>query len=329
MVPANPPKVSCVTVFYNRGDLLDGSVGSLLEQTLRDLEIIVVDDGSSDDTAERLAAKSDPRLKAVFQENIGFTASMNRAIRASAGEYVAVHGAGDVSHPDRLALQAAYLDAHPDVGAVGCRRAENGRPTGPSDVVERGPMLDIMLRRNPFSHGEVMFRRSLFDRVGGYREAFRFAQDRDLWLRMGRYCDYAVLPQLLYYRSYFAGGVTKTPRSLYLQTKLSQFAVQNAQDVDAEGRDLFDRLGPSAFLLGRRQKSLAHKYTLWGLRALRDDERDAAETFLAAAFHEHISLYTLGGRIALQASRIAGLRGVVRRLLKLATPKDTPVEQDP
>ena len=329
MFPANPPKVSCVTIFYNRGDLLDRSVGSLLEQTLSDLEIIVVDDGSTDDTAMRLATKDDPRLKIVYQENIGFTASMNRAIRGSVGQYVAVHGAGDVSHPDRLALQAAYLDANPSVGAVGCRRADNGRATISNDSVKRGPMLDVMLNYNPFSHGEVMFRRSLFDRVGGYREAFRFAQDRDLWLRMGRYCDYAVLPQLLYYRKYFEGGVTKTPRSLYLQTRLSQFAVQCAQDIDLDGRDLFDRLGPSAFFLIHVEKSLAHKYTLFGLRALRDNESEAAQTFLTAAFREHMSLYTLAGRIALQASRIAGLRGVVRRLLKLATPKDTPVEQDP
>ena len=128
----------------------------------------------------RLATKDDPRLKIVYQENIGFTASMNRAIRGSAGQYVAVHGAGDVSHPDRLALQAAYLDANPAVGAVGCRRADNGRATISNDSVKRGPMLDVMLNYNPFSHGEVMFRRSLFDRVGGYREAFRFAQDRDL-----------------------------------------------------------------------------------------------------------------------------------------------------
>ncbi|WP_443019281.1 glycosyltransferase family 2 protein [Sphingomonas sp. 22R3R2A-7] len=93
------PKVSCITVFYNRGDLLDRSVDSLIDQTLQDLEIIVIDDGSTDETMTKLKCKSDPRLKTVFQANIGFTASMNRAIRASKGRYIAVHGAGDISTP--------------------------------------------------------------------------------------------------------------------------------------------------------------------------------------------------------------------------------------
>ena len=315
------PKVSCITVFYNRGDLLDRSVDSLIDQTLQDLEIIVIDDGSTDETMTKLKGKSDPRLKTVFQANIGFTASMNRAIRASKGRYIAVHGAGDISHPDRLALQASYLDANPEVGAVGCRRSDNGRLTISNGHVRRGSMLAIMLESNPFSHGEVMFRRSLFDKVGGYREAFRFAQDRDLWLRMGRYCDYAVLPQTLYFREYISGSVTKTPQSLYLQTRLSSFAVQCAKTIDSSGQDLFDALGPSAFFLSPVERSLAHKYTLFGLRAIRDHEPEAAHIFLTAAFREHFSLYTLVGKIALSASRIPKINHAVRRILQIFTPR--------
>jgi glycosyltransferase involved in cell wall biosynthesis len=313
--------VSCVTVFYNRGWLVADSVGSLLAQSFDDMEVVVVNDGSTDDTAERLDAIRDPRLRVIHQPNSGFTVAMNRAIRASSGRYVAVHGAGDISLPERIATQARYLDAHPAVGATGCVREAEGFVIGPKSEVERGPMLATMLDRNPFSHGEVMFRRALYDRVGGYREAFRFAQDRDLWLRMGAHCDYAVLPELLYRRGYFPGGVTKTPRHLYLQTKLSQFAVQCARERMASGSDLLERLGPSAFFLTRPTRSLSHKYTLWGLRALRDGETEAADLFLSAGVTEHRNLRSIAGGIMHRLARVAALRWLIVAGLRAFTPR--------
>jgi glycosyltransferase involved in cell wall biosynthesis len=311
------PQISCITVFYNRAALISTSIGSLLSQTSQDFEIIVVDDGSTDDTLSRLSLFDDARLHVTGQSNSGFTAAMNAAVRRSRGQYIAVHGAGDISLPERLEKQAAFLDANPEVGAVGCARLTDGMVIGPrAGVIERGPMLKTMLHRNPFSHGEVMFRRSLFDKVGGYRQEFRFAQDRDLWLRMGRYCDYAVLPDLLYERTSFHGGVTKTPRSLFLQTRLSQFAVQCAEDVDQDGRDLLDRIGPSAFFLTKPLVKQSKQYAARGLRGLRDGNMEAAEIFLTQAWNENHNLQSFAGILALWLSRYRQTNVIIRSMLR-------------
>ncbi|WP_076072104.1 glycosyltransferase [Sphingomonas montana] len=324
---AGSPLVSVVSAFYNRGYALPATLDCLLGQTLRDIEVIVIDDGSRDDTAAILRACPDPRLRPIIQANAGFVVSMNRAIRSARGKYIAIHGSGDVSYPERLAKQAAYLEANPEVGAVGCVRRSGPFVVGPKDAVLRGPMLERMMRKNPFTHGEVMYRRDLWERVGGYREIFRFAQDRDLWLRMGHTgCDYAVLPELLYDREYQPDGVSKTPQALFLQTKLSQFAVQNAGRLDDKGRDLIDRFGPSAFFLIAPERALAKKYTLWGLRALRDGDRTSAAIFLPAGWREWRGLYSFAGITAWRLAQHRWLERPLRAVLKAGTPDHGPGE---
>ncbi|EZP69677.1 putative glycosyltransferase [Sphingomonas paucimobilis] len=322
---AEEPLVSVVTAFYNRGYVLRETLDCLLAQTLTNIEIIVIDDGSTDDTAAILRSYDDPRIRPMIQRNAGLVASLNRAIRSARGRYVAIHGSGDISYPTRLEKQAAYLETNPQVGAVGCVRRAGRAVVGPTDAVLRGPMLERMLWKNPFTHGEVMYRRDLWNEVGGYREIFTFAQDRDLWLRMGRKgCDYAVLNELLYDREYQADGVAKMPHKLFLQTKLSQFAVQNAQQLDHRQRDLIDRFGPSAFFLVQPDRMLARKYTLWGLRALRDGHEDGAATFLPAGWREWRNVYTFAGITAWRLNKVKPLRGVVRAVLKAGTPNHAP-----
>ena len=316
------PVVSVVSAFYNRARYVNESIGSLLDQTLREIEIIVVDDGSTDDTAAELARIADPRLKPIIQENSGFVTAMNRAVRASSGRYVAVHGSGDISRPERLEKQAAFLDAHPEVGAVGCARNTGARVTGPAGgVLERGSMLEVMLKRNPFSHGEVMFRRELFDRVGGYREVFKFAQDRDLWLRMGQYCDYAVLPDLLYERRLLENGVTKSPQNFYLQTKLSQFAVQSARRRDAKGRDLLEQYGPAAFFLSQPSRKLSRQLSSMGIRLIRNAEWDGALVLLQHAWREDRNPYSLAGLFLGKAGQRKMLQGPIHALFKRLKPR--------
>lgn len=314
------PKVSVVSVFYNRGVLLDETVRCLLAQTLGDIEIIVVDDGSSDDTAARLRAIDDPRIRALIKPNTGFVNAMNQGVAMARGEYVAVHGSGDYSFPDRIARQAAFLDANPAVGVVGCRWRAPNRDIGPVGAVERGPMRAVMLQRNPFTHGEVMYRRALFEQVGGYRELFRFAQDRDLWLRMGRHCDYAVLPDVLYERRFLDDGVSRDGHKLFLQKKLSQFAVQTATAAGPDGVDWLDRYGPAAFLFTRRTGHVARKLTLEGLRWLRDGRIEGARFLLEAGLREHRSAYTLMGALLGRASASSRLLPLARLLLRRMSP---------
>ncbi|HEX8484888.1 glycosyltransferase [Sphingomonas sp.] len=313
-------KVSVVSVFYNRGGLLDETVACLLAQTATDIEIIIVDDGSTDDTAAKLRAIDDPRVRVLIKANTGFVNAMNQGVSMARGEYVAVHGSGDYSFPQRIERQAAFLDAHPEVGVVGCRWRAPNRDIGPVGAAERGPMRAVMLRRNPFTHGEVMYRRALFERVGGYRPAFRFAQDRDLWLRMGRFCDYAVIPELLYERRFLDDGVSRDWQKLLLQKKLSQFAVQSAVAAGSDGVDWLDRYGPAAFLFTRRTEHVARKLTLEGLRWLRDDRLEGGQALLEAGLREYRSVYTAMGALLGRASVSPRLLPLVRLLLKRLSP---------
>ncbi len=311
------PSVSAVSAFYNRASYVAASVGSLLGQTLDDMEVIIVDDGSRDGTAAELRKLQDPRLQLMIQENAGFVVSMNRAIRASHGRYVAIHGSGDTSLPRRLERQAAYLDANPDVGVVGCLIDAQGRTWG--EAVDSAPLLERAVASNPFSHGEVMFRRDLFDKVGGYREIFRFAQDRDLWLRMGRHCNYAVLPETLYERFYLPDGVGRNAEKVFLQAKLAQFAVQCAQDVDGAGRDPIDRHGASALLMMRPSPAVASKLGHVGLRWLRDGHVAEARFLCSHAWEEAKTPRSFAALLAGKAAASPMLAGLLRRVLERLT----------
>src|SRR5690606_16814530 len=106
--------------------------------------------------------------------------------------------------------------------------------------------------------------------------------------------------------------------------KLSQFAVQNARQIDGRGRDLIDIYGPSAFFLVKPDRALAKKYTLWGLRALRDGQQDGADIFLPAGWKEWRNPYTFIGVAAWRVAKVGPIKRLVRALLKLGTPKHDP-----
>lgn len=265
------PRVSVVSAFYNRGSRVRESVGSVLAQTYPNLELVIVDDGSTDDTLAELQAFDDPRLTIISRGNRGFVASINEAIRASTGAFVAIHGSGDLSFPERIARQAQVLIDDPAIGVVGCW-VEDDETVGDGTLVFRPPaglpFHQALLGRNLFTHGETMFRRALYDQVGGYREFFRYAQDRDLWLRISRHAEYAIVPEILYRRFKPAGGVSADPQKLVLQAYLSDFAVQCAQAVDRGEADPLERHGYLAPFLRQRPEMLARKLAWFGARLM-------------------------------------------------------------
>jgi len=109
------PLVSVVIPAYNPGDFIDASVGSALSQSLGDLEVIVVNDGSTDDTAECLSSWSDPRLRVITGSHCGLASALNTAIRASRGQYIAFLDADDIWMPGKLARHLRVLESQPDV----------------------------------------------------------------------------------------------------------------------------------------------------------------------------------------------------------------------
>ena len=281
------PRISVVTVFFNRAPLVAETLASLLAQTHPDYEIIVVDDGSTDGTWDAISQFHDAKLHCIRQENQGFTAAIDAAVRTARGSFIAIHGSGDISLPNRLERQAKAL-AESGAGVASCLvRTSRGvyRPPG-WDGEGLQPLLATVLKQNPFSHGEVMFRKELFLAVGGYRRFFTFSQDRDLWLRMGERADYVVVPEILYERRDPPGSVRLSPDKTILQKRLSAVAVKSAMSRLAGQGDPVETAFSSALTAPSGDLALAATLGRLALSALRRGRFVHAWQFVQAACRE-------------------------------------------
>ncbi|MGX5804681.1 glycosyltransferase [Bradyrhizobium sp. Arg314] len=163
---------------------------SILDQDLADIEVIVVDDGSSDDSAAIATSLGDRdgRVKIVANRGKGIVDALNMGISLARAPLVARMDCDDVSLPDRLRLQVACFDADADLqllGTAGLQIDRGGKPLRPMDVpIGNEQLRDALARYNPMLHPTVMFRTEAVRRVGGYRRAFTYAEDYDLWLRL-------------------------------------------------------------------------------------------------------------------------------------------------
>ena len=218
-----PPAVSVLMPVHDGAPWVHDAVESILTQTLEDLELIVVDDGSTDATPEILAGARDPRLRVERRERAGLTRSLNVALGLARSALIARLDADDVALPERLERQRAFLDAHAEVGLLGTgarevdeagRTAREVRPPADDRAIRRA-----LIRRNPFVHSSVMMRRSVLERVGGYDEALPVAQDYDLWMRMSRLTRLANLPEPLVVRRLPPGRVSAVRDDERLRTE--------------------------------------------------------------------------------------------------------------
>ncbi len=185
------PLVSVVLSTYNDAAFLRESVQSLLGQSFRDLELIIVDDGSTDNTAAVLAGFQDSRLRVLRnQRNLGLAASLNRGIGLASGKYIARQDADTISAANRLQVQVDYLARHPDAVVVGTNvvaTEETGRVRGlwtlpPEDI----DIKWTLLFRTPLIHPTVMMRADALARAGLYSEdaEFCYVEDFELWQRL-------------------------------------------------------------------------------------------------------------------------------------------------
>lgn len=207
-----PPRVSVVLCVFNGARYVSRAVESILGQSYGDLELIVVDDGSSDETPSILARFADPRLRVVRHSNVGLTRSLNRGIELARGEFLARQDADDVSMPQRLERQVELLDDNPEAGFSGTwvhLIDEQDRIFGDVQyAVEDDAIRAAHLQENQFAHGSLLFRKALVERVGGYRPEFRFAQDYDLTLRLLEFTRAANVPRYLYMLRHSAGKLS-------------------------------------------------------------------------------------------------------------------------
>jgi hypothetical protein len=193
------PVVSAAMAVYNGERFVADAVESILSQSVRDLELVIVDDGSTDATPRILDryARRDSRIVLLRQENRGFAQSLNRAVVAARGPFVAVLDADDVAPPDRLEHQLEYLAEHEAVALVGGAVIfVDGE--GRSFAEHRYPTSDAEIRAaleltTPFVHSAVTARRAALLTTGLYRPQFAGAVDTDLWLRLSERFELANL----------------------------------------------------------------------------------------------------------------------------------------
>lgn len=211
---------------FNGGDFLVPAVQSVLGQVFRDFEFIVVDDGSTDDSASVLEGFHDSRIRVIRQENRGIAAALNRAIGLAQGEYIARQDADDISLPDRFAAQVRFLDEHPSVAVLGTAALlvdSQGRPFSRFATYVRHERLVKELQRGfcPLMHGSVMLRREAVVEAGGYDPRFERIQDVELWLRMSARYRLANLRDTLYLLRKHDGSITQDAR---IDLKVRAFA---------------------------------------------------------------------------------------------------------
>ncbi len=202
------PLVSIVMPVYNGEELVRASIGSMLMQTLTDFELIIVDDGSTKPVTLSILeeeAKKDVRIRVIHQENQGKGGARNTGSRAARGTYVAVMDQDDIATADRLAVQVAYMEEHPEVGAVGSWGElidEEGKIFGHlRHPVTPGAIRFAMFMKNPVLNSTGLIRRTKGEEIGWYRDLA--AEDYDFWSRAARAFPVANIPKfLLQYRKW-------------------------------------------------------------------------------------------------------------------------------
>ena len=276
----NLPRVSVVMSVHNDANRVETAVRSILGQSFHALELIVIDDGSTDATAAILdrLAQEDGRLRVIHQANTGLTRALIAGCALARSEYIARQDSDDWSHPQRIAEQVALLDSDPGIGFVSCAVRYVGPADEPLCVITRSTDSAEATeglrgrRQGPPAHGSVMFRAALYAQVGGYRSPFHYAQDSDLWLRMAEVARIGYLDSVRYQHRKDAGSTSGAARAAQKRFgelgHLCRMARQEGQDEApwlAEAESLAQRVRAGlAQTRAERRRALADAHYLIG-----------------------------------------------------------------
>ncbi len=208
------PIVSVMLCTYNDEKFIRDAVKSILNQTFKDFEFIIINDGSTDKTSEILESFSDDRIRIFHQTNMGIVKSRRKSIELSVAEYIAIQDADDISLPERLEKQVNYLDRNKDIGLVGTARfeiEEDGTILYPRYFPEDNDIIQKkLIKENCFCGPSIMFRKYIYEKIGGYRIEFETSEDYDLVLRFAEMCKLHNLREVLYKKRINPDGITVT-----------------------------------------------------------------------------------------------------------------------
>ena len=199
----NHPVVSVIMNVYNSQKYLEAAIKSIISQTYKNFEFIIIDDGSTDDSYKIINkwAKKDTRIIAKKQKNIGIPRTLNKAIKYAKGKYIARMDSDDISLPKRLQKEVKYLDNHPDISLVSSyikiidendKIIGNFTPATADKEIKKTSIFSCQ-----FNHSASMYRKKDFLEIDGYNPKFRYAQDFELWFRFMENYNVANIPEYL------------------------------------------------------------------------------------------------------------------------------------
>ena len=241
------PKVSVLIPTHNRAQYVCGAIDSVLAQTYQNVEIIVVDDGSTDGTGKIIEHNRD-RIVYVYQDNQGVSAALNLGIEESSGEYLAGLGDDDIWLPDKLEVQMAFLEANPEFGMVHADMlildvgSDDPKPKKRmlSRPIPSGHILPELIVKNVIMGSTVLIRRSCLDEVGLFDQGLRSSEDYHMWLRIARQFPIAYLDRPLAICRLHTSSLThdRVNQHKWHLKALKKMLRLNPAVIDEVGRDI-------------------------------------------------------------------------------------------
>lgn len=254
------PRVSVIIPAFNHARFLGEAIESVLNQTLHDFEIVVVDDGSTDNTSEIVASVSDPRVRYIYQTNKGLSAARNAGILNSGGPLLTFLDSDDRFLPQKLEVLTSVVDSNPHLGLVAGQALlidESGHTLG--EIFDRPLPVDSaeLLLGNPLHVGSVLLRRDWLKRVGLFDESLRSYEDWDLWLRLaGAGCRMASVPRPVSLYRFHQAQMTRLGGQMTSATFAVLEKVFHSSCVPAHWSEYRDKAYSRAWL-----RTAAHAYT--------------------------------------------------------------------
>jgi Glycosyl transferase family 2 len=320
------PAISVLMSVHNNAPFLDAAIRSIRDQTFDDFEFLIVDDGSADGSSAIMDghALADPRIRIIRQRNAGLIASLNRLVEEARAPLIARMDGDDVALPHRFATQMQWIAQNPGHGAIGSwafyidEHGQRGEQT-PHTATHHDDLIANLANGPILLHPSVILDRASVRGVGGYRAAYRYCEDYDLWLRLSRVTRMATVPEcLLEYRRH-AGQVTnvhlleqRTNAAIAWEAHCETLAgrvdptkgLKTLPTIDALDR-VFGRPGVSAKVRGRIAPEILHSEI-----ALRNGGFDVIVDYVRDGGDQSGLWRTVGRLVALaqplRALRLAG-----------------------
>lgn len=219
--PSWQPLVSVIIATYNMGKYLQGAIDSILAQTYRNFEIIIIDDGSTDDTRTRVAPYAElPNVRVIHQENKGQPKAKNAGLAECKGALIAFCDADDLWMPRKLELQVPCFYGRPELAVVSTEIDQidvEGKRLGVRRMARySGRILENLLIRNCISFGTAMVRKDALDDAGWFDEGLPMGIDWDLWLRLAVKYEFLHLEEVTYLYRVWPGQMSRNHRGRYV-----------------------------------------------------------------------------------------------------------------